>query len=151
MSNGNRPSKQKSVFSNPAVLTALITVMGSIITTLIVTGSDTLKSRQQALSFGNSLAETSTALPPASATWSAPPPSEAPPTATFTDLPPTHTPQPAPVNPSLDCLEGWQIVSSEEALATPGASAECTVANIPGLGISVSSDGLLFGQNNFRK
>ncbi len=151
MSKESRPSKQKSIFSNPTILTALITVIGSIITTLIVTGSEVLKSRQQVSSQSNSLTETTAALPPPSATWSAVPTSEAPPTATFTELPPTDTPQPTPVTPPLDCLERWQIVSSEEALATPGANEECRIANVPGLGISTSSDGLLFGQSNFRE
>lgn len=152
MSKEKRPSQQKSVFANPAVLTALITVIGSIITTLIVTSTDIiLKARQQAPTPPHSLnTETIATLPPPTATLSIVPPSEAP-TVIFILAAPTDTPQPTPITPPLDCLERWQVVSSDETLTTGGTSAECSLANVPALGISTSRDGLLFGQNNFKK
>lgn len=149
MSKENRPAKQ-TVFLNPVVLTALITVIGSIITTLIVTATDLLKARQLSPASSTSISAATATFPPPTATWSPIPPTEAPPTVTFTAPAPTDTP-PTPVTPPLDCLERWQVISSDETLTAPGSSPECSIAHLPGLGISASSLGLLFGQNNFKK
>ena len=61
------------------------------------------------------------------------------------------TSSPTPIDPGIACLDRWEIISSNPDLSTPNLSDGCSIAGIPGLGISTSGSELNFGQNSFRE
>jgi len=150
MSKKNESSEEtKKPFSNPTVLAAIIGVIGTILVTLITTSPQiiaALKPPTETATSTVSIPATNTPVPVMI---------ESLPTATSTDIPPTPTetiaPSPTPVDPGTTCLDRWEIISSEASLVAPGASGDCKVANIPGLGITTSNAGLSFGQGSFRE
>jgi len=152
MSKKNESSEEtKKPFSNPTVLAAIIGVIGTIIVTLITISPQIIAALKPPT---ETVTPTSTVSSPATNT-PVPATIESLPAAASTDTPPAPTetiaPSPTPVDPGITCLDRWEIISSEASLVAPGASGDCKVANIPGLGISTSNAGLLFGQGSFRE
>ncbi|MFZ5909825.1 MAG: hypothetical protein ACOYYU_07415, partial [Chloroflexota bacterium] len=150
MSKKNASSEEtKKPFSNPTVLAAIIGVIGTIIVTLITTSPQIIAALKPPTETA-----TPTAIIPATNT-PVPTMIEFLPTVTSTEIPPNPTetiaPPPTPVDPGITCLDRWEIKSSEASLVAPGASGDCKVANVPGLGITTSNAGLLFGQSSFRE
>ncbi len=64
---------------------------------------------------------------------------------------PTPTIPPASILPSLCCLDGWDIFSSDGKNITPSASAKCSNVGIDELGIHTSNCGLIYGINNLKQ
>ncbi|MGC8856153.1 MAG: hypothetical protein ACP5QU_05085 [Anaerolineae bacterium] len=144
---------KRSVWQDTAVVVAVITVIGSIITTFI-TNLPQIMAR---------LEKTPTpTVAPATATFApmfTPEPSLTP-TMTFTPLPPTETPLaftptetplPVYVPPSFSCLDGWTVVSDDASFAPkPLSQGKCSFSSLPELGMVTSGDTLFFGLSKFR-
>jgi hypothetical protein len=63
----------------------------------------------------------------------------------------TPSPAPTPITPPISYLDRWQVISSEPDLTEVTSQGDCNQANVPGLGISSSQNGLSIGVNNFQK
>lgn len=143
---------KRSVWQDTAVVVAVITVLGSVITALIANLPQIMARLEKT--------PTPTAAPP-TATFAptfTPEPSLTP-TMTFTPLPPTETPLspptetplPAYVPPSFSCLDGWTVASDDASFAPkPLAQGKCNFSSLPELGIVTSGDTLFFGLSKFR-
>jgi hypothetical protein len=152
MTKKTRSSESKeSPFSNPTVVAALVTGILSLIAALVAV------SPQLIPLIGD---PTETPIPTFTATLApttrpTSTPAEPLATGTVTPVPPTPTetitPSPTPVDPGIACLDRWQVVSSNPELISTSGAGSCAVSNVPGLGISASRNGLVFGINSFRE
>ena len=147
MSKNNRSSRAKqSPFSNPTVLAALITGIVGLIVALITALPQLLPLLSR---------PTETPIPSFAATVSPTSPAIETPTNTATQIPPTPTetvsPTPTQITPPISCLDRWQVISSDPNLAEAISQGDCNQANVPGLGITSSKNGLSMGVNNFQK
>ena len=143
----SRKSAKKSIFQNQTVVIALITVVGAIITGIIAVSP-------QLLSAARVPTPTATVIESTSTMFMTPTETLEPvqPTETITASPaPTDTPTPTPINPSISCLDRWQIISSNPDLVETTSQGTCAQASVPALGISASRAGVSFGVNNFRE
>lgn len=71
--------------------------------------------------------------------------------ATVSTSTPIATPSPTPGIPSISCLTGWQLVSTDSTLQpTPESQGSCDFASSSTLGITSSQGQLLFGLSQFR-
>jgi hypothetical protein len=141
----------KNPFFNPTVLAALITGIVGLIVALITT----LPILIPLLS-----GSTETPIPTLTATVLSTSPAIETPTKvlstdTATQISPapteTVTLTPTPITPPISCLNRWQVISSDPDLAETTSQGDCEQANVPGLGISSSQNGLSIGVNNFQK
>jgi hypothetical protein len=141
----------KNPFSNPTVLIALIGGIVTILGALITVSPQLIELARK---------PTETAVPTFTAT--VPPtspatetPTKVLPTDTATQISPTLTETvtstPTPITPPISCLNRWQVISSEPDLVETTSQGDCNQANVPGLGISSSQNGISIGVNNFQK
>ena len=143
--------ESKNPLSNPTVIIALIggivTLLGALITVSPQLIELARKPTETAIPI---LTVITSPISPATETLT-----KVLPTNTATQIPPTSTetltPTPTPITPPISCLDRWQVISSDPDLADVTSQGDCNQANIPGLGISASQNGLSIGANNFQK
>ncbi len=68
-----------------------------------------------------------------------------------TDTPPVPTLPPATVVPSLCCLDGWDIFSSDGASFAPSPVGGCSNIGVDGLGIYASGCNLIFAKDDINQ
>lgn len=72
-------------------------------------------------------------------------------TAVNTDTPSAPIPPSATVVPSLCCLAGWDVFSSDGASYPPSPSGDCSNIGVDELGIHASNCGLIFGKDEIKQ
>jgi hypothetical protein len=142
-------SSNKKWYDDKSIQLALLGLTGTIIAALITVLPQLLNNRQKPEPTQTPIIWTATIVASPKAT-------REPALSTETLIPtPTSTatlsPTPTPITPPISCLDRWQVISSEPDLAEVTSQGNCNQANVPGLGISSSQNGLSIGVNNFQK
>ena len=144
-----RKASNKKWYEDKNIQLALLGVTGTIIAALISVLPQLLNARQKPEPTQTPIIWTATIVASPTTTPKPVLPTETPiplPTGTA-----TLTPTPTPITPPISCLDRWQVISSESDLAEATSQGDCTQANVPGLGISSSKNGISMGVNNFQK
>lgn len=144
---------KRSVWGDTAVVVAVITVVGSIITALI-TQLPQLISRMEKTPTATALPPTATltlTLSPEPSPTLTPTLAGSSPTVAVPTLTPSETPLPVYVPPSFSCLDGWQLASDDASFAPkPISQGKCNFAGLTELGIATSGQTLYFGLSRFQ-
>ena len=145
----SRKSSNKKWYEDKNIQLALLGVTGTIIAALISVLPQLLNARQKPEPTQTPIIWTVTIAASPTATLEPTLPTDTPiPTPTRTA---TLSPTPTRITPPISCLDRWQIISSDSDLAEATSQGDCNQANVPGLGISSSQNGLSIGVNNFQK